>query len=255
MRYVLFEVVEPHIVLVTLNRPQRLNAFGNQLSRELEEAMCIYEDDPNLRAAILTGAGRAFCAGADLKEWSDKGTPPYREFPRRMLINEWGSPNLSKPLIGAVNGYCLGAGLNMVLARCDLRVAGESATFGLPEVARGIPTLASPFVYLGLPTCFIAEMAFTGKNVDAWRAYHFGLVNVVVPDDKVVETALEYARAIAQHSPEAVRTTKRHLVQVMAPSEGRFAKENYLEQQFFGSINALAGIHGYVAEHESDGEI
>lgn len=250
MEFVKYERVEPHIVVITLNRPERLNAFGSQLSSELEQAFCNYEDDPELRVAILTGAGRAFCAGVDVKEWAERGAPPFREAPRRMLLNEWGTPNLSKPVIAAVRGYCLGAGLNLVLMRCDIRIAGESSLFGMPEVARGVMDITTPFAYQNIPTCFLAELFFTGDPVPAERTLRFGLVNMVVPDEEVMPRALEMARRIARHSPQAVRYTKRNLLKTMEPKEAAFVWENYLRMRSFASRDALEGMRSWVEGRE-----
>lgn len=199
-----------HTMLVTLNRPRAMNAVNAELSRIVGEALEEAEHDTGVRAVVLTGAGeRAFCAGADLKALA-RGEPlavPGRE--------AWGFAGyvrhaISKPTIAAVNGLALGGGTELALAS-DLVVAAESATFGLPEVSRGIFAAAGGVFRLPeqLPRKIAMEMIFTGEPLDAHRALALGLVNRMVPAAEVAETALALAERICANAPLAVQASKR----------------------------------------------
>lgn len=192
--------------LVTLNRPERLNALAADdyvaLSRAWDEAAA----DPEIRVIVLTGAGdRAFCTGADLYD-----TIPH---PPR-LASLWkpmgqrrpdrGQP-LWKPVIAAVRGYCIGGGLTLML-RTDLRVAGEDAVFSLPEDRWGIPVHSDP-ARLG-PHAVAMEWMLTGDRFSAADAYARGLVNRVVPPGEVLPAAFGLAHRIAAHNPLAVQAAK-----------------------------------------------
>ncbi|MFN3973928.1 MAG: enoyl-CoA hydratase/isomerase family protein [Dehalococcoidia bacterium] len=247
MPFVRYEEYGEHIRIITLNRPERLNAWGSELAQETEEAFWRFANDPKARVAILRGEGKAFCAGADVKEWAERGEAPgFRGRYRRVFTSEWGTPPLYKPVIGAVHGYCLGAGLNLVLMRCDIRIAAEGTKFGLPEVARGVMDLITPFGYQNIPTCFLAEMCYTADLVDAQRALQFGMLNIVVPSERLMPTALEIAQRIAQHSPRAVQMTKENLLQVMAPPDRAFIREHLLREQSFSAPDAQEGMRAWV---------
>jgi crotonobetainyl-CoA hydratase len=199
-----------HVLVVTLNRPGAMNAVNAEVGSIVGEALVRAEEDRDVRAVILTGAGtRAFCAGADLKAVS-RGEPPMAPG-----HDEWGFAGfarhpISKPTIAAVNGYALAGGMELVLA-CDLAVAGESATFGLPEVARGLFAAAGGVFRLPqqIPPKIAMEMIYTGEPIDAARALSLGLVNRVVPDGTVVDAALALADRISGNAPLAVQASKR----------------------------------------------
>ena len=246
MDYVLYEHHSQHIAVITLNRPERLNAFGSQMRLELEEALQLVVRDSEVRVAIVTGAGRAFCAGADIKEWAARtgraGTPQEVA----QVLNEYGTPDIIKPLIAAVNGYCLGAGLNLVATRCDIRVAGESALFGMPEVARGIIDLTTPFALEGLSRAFLSELLYTGDPVTAQRAYEAGLINAVVPDEDVMPAAVRMAERIARHSAPAVRATKLNLLKTFAATPEAVVWEQRIGERISGSGEASEGMQAFV---------
>jgi crotonobetainyl-CoA hydratase len=199
-----------YALVITLNRPGAMNAINAEVSRIVGEALVHAEEDRDVRAVVLTGAGtRAFCAGADLKAVS-RG-----ESPMAPGHDDWGFAGFarhpfSKPTIAAVNGYALAGGMELVLA-CDLAVVGESATFGLPEVARGLFAAAGGVFRLPqqIPPKIAMEMIFTGEPIDAPRALSLGLVNRVVPDSTVLDEALVLADKISRNAPLAVQTSKR----------------------------------------------
>jgi crotonobetainyl-CoA hydratase len=199
-----------HVMVITLNRPRVMNAVNAEVSRIVGEAMDRAEKDHGVRAVVLTGAGpRAFCAGADLRALSRGESSIAPEY------DHWGFAGytrhpISKPTIAAVNGYALAGGMELVLAS-DLAVAGESAIFGLPEVARGLFAGAGGVFRLSqqIPPRTALEMIFTGEPVDAAHALSLGLINRVVPDGQVLEAALELAHKISRNAPLAVQASKR----------------------------------------------
>lgn len=201
---VLFELVEPHIALVTLNRPEARNAVNGALAQALEEAVDRVEQDGEIRVAVLTGQGTAFCAGADLKEVSaGRGATlatargGFGGFVRAQRTKLW---------IAAAQGHALAGGLELLLA-CDLAVAAETATFGLPEVKRSLVAGAGGVFRLprALPKAIALEMIATGDAMPAARMAQFGLLNAVVPADQLREAALALARRVVVNAPVAVR--------------------------------------------------
>ena len=202
---------EDHIVIMTLNRPEALNAYDPEQTREFSEALIKFRDDPDSWVAIITGAGdKAFSAGADLKklvpESQAKGT--ITTFPNIMR-----GLTIFKPMIAAVNGMALGGGLETALA-CDIRIAAENAVFGTPEVRWGlIPgwggTQRLPRM---VARAKAAELLFTGAAISAQEAYQIGLVNAVVPLPELMPTAKEWARRICQNGPLALRAAKEAMV-------------------------------------------
>ncbi|MEV0296401.1 crotonase/enoyl-CoA hydratase family protein [Nocardia sp. NPDC050710] len=198
-----------HIAVITLNRPEAMNAVNSALSRAVGAALDELATDPDLRVGVITGAGRAFCAGADLKELAAGGAihdPDHPEYGFAGLVQHF----VDKPLIAAVNGFALGGGTEIVLA-CDLAVMSEDAALGLPEVKRGLFAAAGGLLRLPrqIPPKIALEMALTGTPIDAADAAHWGLVNRVVPAAAVLDTAVELAATIAANAPLSVRATKR----------------------------------------------
>jgi enoyl-CoA hydratase/carnithine racemase len=198
--------------IMTFNRPERLNAFGGRMHAELGEAMLDFNADPALRAAIITGAGRAFCAGADLKEMAEHNAR-RGEGPAAGGMLDSGNPvarfaRSPKPIIAAINGLCVAAGLETVLD-CDIRICSDEAFFALTEVKRGI--LARGGI-LNLPRVIgygaAMYMLLTAERISAERALHFGLVQEVVAKERVLARAIEIAEMIAQNAPLAVEGTK-----------------------------------------------
>jgi enoyl-CoA hydratase len=202
---VLFETIGEHIALVTLNRPAQRNAVNGALANLLESYLEQIEADKSIRAAILyASSDRSFCAGADLAEVS---AGRVRElFTPKGGFAGFAYAKRQKPWIAAVRGFALGGGLELSLA-CDMIVAGESASFGLPEVRRGIIAGAGGAyrLPLAIPRAIALEMVATGLPITAQRAYALGLVNRVVPDTEVRDTAIALAEAVASGAPVSVR--------------------------------------------------
>jgi crotonobetainyl-CoA hydratase len=201
-----------HVLLVTLNRPEVRNAVNLAVTLSLGDALEEAERDRGVWAVVVTGAGdKAFCAGVDLKAVA-RGESVMPADPERAA---WGfagyvSHHISKPTIAAVNGFALGGGTEISLAS-DLVVAADTASFGLPEVRRGIFAGAGGLFRLPaqIPKKVAMEMILTGEPITAQRALELGLVNKVVPQDQVVAAALDMAAKITEGAPLAVQASKR----------------------------------------------
>ena len=207
--------VSDGIALLTLDRPERLNAMSRELVADLHAALADAGDDPDCRVVILTGAGRGFCAGLDLKETGDLAEAPGRPSGALRAQQHIASlvtqlRGLSKPVIAAVNGPATGGGLALALA-CDVRVAAESARFNVAFIRVGLSGCDIGVSYL-LPRLVGASRAFelmlTGRMVESAEADRIGLVSSVVPDGAVVDAALETAELIRANSPFGVWMTK-----------------------------------------------
>jgi len=201
---------EGRLALITLNRPERMNAIDAQTSHELREAFSAFRDDDGLWVAILTGAGdRAFSTGNDLVAMAEamagKGSLRF-DAPFAGITRDF---ECWKPIIAAINGYCLAGGLELALC-CDIRVAVEHAQFGVPEVTRAIIPAAGGTQRLPrmVPRGIALELLLTGARFDAQWALRYGLVNYVVPADQVLPKARELAQKICENGPLAVRAAK-----------------------------------------------
>ena len=203
---VLLEKRANGVAVVTLNRPQVLNALDVPAKERLGAIWQDISDDPRVRVAVLTGAGdKAFCAGSDIKEINRTGRMVTTETLLRAIPGV-GVP-LVKPVIAALHGYCIGMGMTLAL-HCDLRLAAKDAVIGYPEVKHGmisaVSALRLPHV---IPAARALEMLLLARNISADEALRFGLVNAVVDDVRAEAEA--WAATIAGYSPAAVQATKR----------------------------------------------
>ena len=209
---VLTERPTPHTLLITINRPEAMNAINLAVHVGVGMALEDAERDPATRVIVLTGAGdRAFTAGADLKAVG-RGESLMPEDP---VQRGWGfagfcTHTLSKPVSAAVNGMALGGGMEILL-HADLAVASEHAQFGLPEVKRGLLAGAGGAfrVAHAIPRKLAMEILLTGAPISAARAYDIGLINAVASRGEVLSLALDYAALIAANAPLAVQASKR----------------------------------------------
>lgn len=202
-----------HVLTITLNRPDRLNAISGPMLSALSSTLQQANIDPEVRAIILTGAGRGFCSGLDLKDQASgngvASRPGYRLFDLHnsppIVINR-----MDKPLICALNGAAAGYGMDMALG-CDIRIASENAKLGAVFAKRGVLPESGGCWYLPrlLGWARAAEVAFLGDVLDARRSLELGLVNRVVPHDQLMPEALAWARKIANNAPLSVQATKR----------------------------------------------
>ena len=201
---------EGNIGIIRFNRPHRLNAINQSLLKGFIEKLHLAQQDPDIRSVILTGAGRAFCAGEDLKETSaGKSFSQWTvevdalQDVQRVILG------LGKPLVAAVNGYALGGGLEFALS-CDIRIAAQDAQFGFPETGVGLTVttagtkLITQIVGLGKAK----ELIFTGRFIDAREALGIGLVNQVVDNESLMEAAIAMCRAINERSPLALKLSR-----------------------------------------------
>jgi enoyl-CoA hydratase/carnithine racemase len=198
------------VAVITINRPDRLNAMDADHYRGLSEAWSRVRDDAEIRVAIVTGAGeRAFTVGADIKSFvaNPAGLEEMWLTQKDQLLNR--GLEVWKPVIAAVNGLCLGGGMTLLFAT-DIRVAAEHATFSLAEVKRGViaGNGGTQRVLRQLPYAIGMEMLLTGDPIDAAAAAQWGLVNNVVPPAKLMEAAMDYAQRIARNAPLAVQAAK-----------------------------------------------
>lgn len=198
------------IATITLDRPERLNAIDRQMYAELSEAWSSVRDDDEVRAAVITGAGgRAFTTGADLKSYipDPSALGEFWLTQKDQLLNR--GLEVWKPVVAAVNGYCLGGGMTLLLAT-DIRVAATHATFGLSEVRRGLlpGNGGTQRLLRQVPYAVGMELLLTGESIPAHVAERWGLVNAVVEADELMDVALQYARKIAENGPLAVQAIK-----------------------------------------------
>lgn len=209
------ERTDAGVVTLTLDSPERRNALDAELSDQLRAAVREVAADPAVRCVVVTGAGKAFCSGADLGQFRSQelgGVLPRREMLGAYYRVFLDVRDLAVPTIAAVNGPAIGAGLNLALV-CDLRVAGASARFGATFVRLGIHPGGGAVYMLSrlLGPARAAEMLLGGELVDAQRALEMGLVNRLVEDADLAGAAAHLAATIAANAPRAVRATKRAL--------------------------------------------
>ncbi|EJF67139.1 enoyl-CoA hydratase/carnithine racemase [Dichomitus squalens LYAD-421 SS1] len=212
---------QEHVLLLTFNRPKALNAVTPTMTSDIKRVLDWFDQEPSLWVLVLTGAGRIFCAGADLVAWNQRQSGGGADSDQSDIINEAdGFASLSrrtatsKPIIAAVHGGAYGGGMEIIL-NCDIVIASEDAKLALPEVKRGVTAIQG-----GMPRLariaghqLASELLLTGKAISATEAAtRFGFVNQVVPKDKVLSAALAWAHEINQNSPDSVQSTKRALL-------------------------------------------
>ncbi len=208
-KYIIYEKNEG-VATITLNRPEALNAFSEEVINEVIRALEDVKADENIRVVVLTGAGeKAFSAGADIKAMKGMNALKARKLSQTGEKLCVALENLEKPVIAAINGYALGGGLEVAMA-CDLRIASENARMGQTEINIGlIPGWGGTQRLTRLIGMTKAkELVFTGKIIDAKTAEQLGLVNMVVPQDKFRETVQQFAVELAQKAPVAIKVAK-----------------------------------------------
>lgn len=267
----------PSILLLTLNRPKQRNSIPLATSAEIQRLWEWFDQEPTLQVAIITGTGESFCAGADLKGTNCPYTSPrvsccrpfishhpteWNELNARGETNEMTAPGLAglprrrggKPIIAAVNGYCLGGGFEMIV-NCDIVVASERATFGLPEVQRGIAAVAGslPRLVRVLGKQRAAEVALSGLTFPASQLERWGLVNRVVEHGQLVATAVEIASAIAKNSPDSIRVTMEGLHyawEIASVEEGSTALVDRWYPKLMAGENFHEGVRAFVEKRQ-----
>jgi enoyl-CoA hydratase len=214
------------VEVLRLNRPEARNAINPELSLAVEEILDEIEHDPDVTAVVITGTGPVFCAGADLKVIASGGGAGI-EAPKGGFAGIV-RRDFPKPIIAAVNGTAVAGGFELVLA-CDLVVASEDATFGLPEVKRGLLAAGGGPIRLAkrVPLATAFEIVMTGDSLSAARAYDLGLVNRVVPTAAVVDEAVALADRIAENSPAAVRIGRQLVKDAVEMTEAQAWERNH----------------------------
>jgi enoyl-CoA hydratase len=245
--HLLFERRE-HIALVTLNRPAKRNALSSEMLVGMYDAWREIESNPDIRVAIVTGAGGNFCSGADLKAMA--AGHPDNEYTKRFAADgdlHWKALLRHyiplKPMIAAVEGYAVAGGTE-ILQAFDIRVAAETATFGVAEVRRGLFPLGGSTVRLSrqIPYTVAAELLLTGRMVPAEEALRVGLIGHVVPEGQAVDTAFEIAEQIAANGPVAVQAVLKSMRATREmPEKVGLAYELEIGQPVFATEDAIEG--------------
>lgn len=248
-----------HVAIVTMNRPEARNAWSLEMLARMWDAWREIDGDPEIRVAVLTGAGGTFCAGADLKMMhSDQSDNPwharFREDPELHWRAMLRSYRLEKPLVAAVEGFALGGGTE-ILQATDIRVAGQSAKFGLTEAAWGLFPLGGSTVRLPrqIPLTRALEVLLMGQKFSAEEALEMGLIGRVVPGGQALDTALEIAEVIAGNGPVSVQAIKRSVYAAMDLSEQEgLASELAIGQPVFATEDAREGPRAFAERRKAD---
>ncbi|MCC6177878.1 MAG: enoyl-CoA hydratase/isomerase family protein [Chloroflexi bacterium] len=234
------------VAIVTLNRPQQLNALSLPLMRELVQALEEHDCDGEVRAIVVTGGPKVFAAGADLKEFS---TSSAVEMLVGNRVGLWDRvAEISTPLIAAVSGYALGGGCELAMV-CDMIVASDTAKFGQPEINVGLMPGAGGTQRLTrtIGKYKAMEMVLTGAFIDAVEAERRGLVNRIVPPEEVVAAAVELGRKLAEKPPIAVRLAKQAVLRAFEMPLGEAVQhERSLFYFLFGTEDTREGINAFV---------
>jgi enoyl-CoA hydratase len=252
-----------HVLIVTLNRPKARNALSTPMLAIMTEAWNRVDEDDEIRVAVLTGAGGAFCAGADLKGMTRshpgetiKGDGDGRSggFTATRIDSLLKGRRLTKPLIAAVEGPAIAGGTE-ILQATDIRVAGESARFGVSEARWGLFPLGGSAVRLvrQIPYTLAADVLLTGRHLTAREALAMGLIGHVVPDGTALERALEIAEVIAGNGPIAVRNILRTIRETEGmPENEAFALETRLGLEVFRSDDAKEGPRAFAEKRKPE---
>lgn len=240
--------VKDHIAYITMNRPEKRNALSPELCLTLGETWERFEQDPDARVAIFRGAGKGFCAGADLVAARDQS---YLEFLGRAF-----APNgtkVLKPIIGAVHGFAVGAGYSLAVRSCDLTIAAEGTQFAFPEPKVGV--VGGIVEYTPhMPFKMTLELMLTGEPMSAQRAYEAGLVNKVVPETELITEATRWADILKKNAPLTLRAIKFALYKIVtdkAVDLGKAAMEfdKFIRPQL-ESEDLQEGIRAFLEKRE-----
>ena len=246
-----------HVLIVTMNRPEVRNALSGPMMALMRQAWDETDSDPGIRVCVLTGAGGAFCAGADLKAMtrSHPGDAFRAGGPDLSVIEPLlKGRRLTKPLIAAVEGPAVAGGTE-ILQATDIRVAGESARFGVSEARWGLFPLGGSAVRLPrqVPYTVAADLLLTGRHISAAEALRIGLIGHVVPDGQALAKALEIADLIAANGPVAVRAILRTIRETEAlPENDAFAVEARIGMAVFRSEDAKEGPRAFAEKRKPE---
>jgi enoyl-CoA hydratase len=239
-----------NVGLVTLNRPQTLNALDNQLMGELMDALGVFDKDDAVGAIVITGNEKAFAAGADIKELADKSIHEMMDSDHIAVFGR--IRTIRKPVIAAVSGWALGGGCEVALS-CDMIIASDSAKFGLPEITLGVIPGAGGTQRLvrAVGKALAMEMILNNRRIDAHEALHYGMVNRVVSVNDYLNEALKLAGEIASRAPLAARAAKRminHSYESLL-SDG-LAEEKQVFYNLFSTADQKEGMTAFVEKRK-----
>jgi len=236
--------------LITLNRPQALNALNHQLVSEVMEALEAFDQDEAIGAMVIAGNERAFAAGADIKELADQNAEQIKESNHVAVFSR--IMDIRKPIIAAVSGYALGGGCELAMS-CDMIIASESAKFGQPEITIGVIPGAGGTQRLvrAVGKALAMEMILNNRTLSAQEACQFGLVNRVVPVDQFLNEALKLAEEIAARAPVAVRVAKKLIQQAYElPLKEGLGEEKREFYDLFTTEDQKEGMKAFVEKRK-----
>ena len=249
MRFVEYEQ-RGAIAIIRMNRPERGNALSSEMVSDLMEAHERLRDNPGVRVGVVTGVGKFFCAGLDLKEAASKGDEFFDPRVDPRFGDVFHPDDLPKPLIAAINGWAVGGGMNLALETCELRVMAEEAKMMMAQIKLGYPVGWIYMWTLGLTPTAAADIVY-GLDITAQRALEMGLVNRVVPGDTVMDTALAMAEHLASLPPNGLLAAKavlRRATAAVPPEIGEYARE--LTKRLPYSRDGLEGIKAFVEKRK-----
>ena len=237
--------------VLRLNRPAARNALNPELISELGLALTAAENDRDVRCVILTGTGdRAFCAGMDLRAFAEQGRTGPRDAKGAAAFGRFVQGRIAVPVVGAANATAVAGGFELLLG-CDVVVASDQATFGLPEVRRGLFAAGGGvFVSTRIPLAVALELTLTGDPVDARRALSLGLINQVVPSGQVLDAAMALAERIARNGPLALRATKQLVRTANSDLAAAQELQAKLQPEVFGSADAKEGATAFIERRD-----
>lgn len=241
-----------NVLVLRLNRPEARNAFNPELMGELGIGLSDAEQDPDIRAVVLTGTGdRAFCAGMDLRAFAAGGSDPTPEQQAGMVhFGRFTQGEITVPIVGAAQATAVAGGFELLLG-CDVVVAAEEANFGLPEVKRGLFAAGGGvFISNRIPLAVALELTLTGDPINAARAYELGLVNQVVPADQVLAAGIELAQRIARNGPLALQATKELVHLANTDMTAARAKQAEWQPTVFNSEDAKEGATAFIEKRD-----
>lgn len=237
--------IKNKVAYITMNRPDKLNAIDVAMRDELWRVLHDFNDDPNIWIAVITGAGRAFSVGHDLAAMSGRSDALYdTEISTEDLYVY--QTQIFKPIIAAINGFCLAQGGGIALA-CDIRIASDQAQLGWPQAKRGIGSVSGPCMLAQrIPMNFALEFLFTGDMISAQRAYELGLVNKVVPHDQLMSAVNEFVEKLLENAPLPMRTMKEVAVRGLNMRlEDRVRLAGIVNRRLQRTDDAIEGIKAF----------